>query len=204
VITHTISVPGQPSAVAVADGGVWTLNAATSTVSHIDDKTSNIAETIPLGAGSGGGQLASGAGSIRQICGESLQAASRVDSRTVAKREGLSIAVDIRGSRGRYSNLNFGTITGRSRFIAAELSLKFDQLEQPWRHVYTCHYFNANGQVIGRASCNVVIQPGETSRQTWVSWGSADGGWWRRRTYLVECDVDQRAVGSRYFAVQRR
>jgi streptogramin lyase len=64
VITHTIKVPGQPSALLVAEGAVWTLNAAASTIARLDVKTNKVAETIPLGAGSGGGQLASGAGSI--------------------------------------------------------------------------------------------------------------------------------------------
>jgi DNA-binding beta-propeller fold protein YncE len=64
VVVALIAVGPSPSALAVGEGGVWSLNDGDGSVSRIDAKTNAVGATIASGVTKPGGRIAAGEGAV--------------------------------------------------------------------------------------------------------------------------------------------
>ena len=64
LIVETIPVGKAPRFIAAGLGAVWTLNQGDGSVSRIDPKTNKLVATIEVGVPGGGGEIATGEGSV--------------------------------------------------------------------------------------------------------------------------------------------
>jgi len=63
-IAARIKVHGSPRFIAAGQGGVWSLNQADGSVSHINPSTNRVVATIQLHVPGSGGCIAAGAGGV--------------------------------------------------------------------------------------------------------------------------------------------
>ena len=63
-VVEVVEVGPKPGALAVGEGGVWTLNRGNGTVTRVDPATNKVVATIALGGTVADGEIAAGLGSV--------------------------------------------------------------------------------------------------------------------------------------------
>lgn len=92
--------------------------------------------------------------------------------------------------------------------VATEVVVTRARAEQPWTFDWTCHYFTANGRLLGHGSFRPTIPAGQRQAAIVTSLEPASQAlwpdFWRPGGYFVECDVQGVFAASRYFEVGGR